>query len=172
MRALKKHWGNLCYLAKHKWYVYKAGRALGVGRRQLFIHDWSKLLPIEWFAYADYFFGQGVETFHEAGKRTDPVAVAFDRAWAHHLRKNPHHWQCWVSGETAVSMPMKYIREMVADWAGAGAAQGKTDRMHVHRWYTENRSRMTLHPVTQDSVEMLIEEYTGTGFEGLFSCRL
>ncbi len=155
MKALKKHWGNLCYLARHKWYVYKAGRALGVGRLQLLIHDWSKLLPIEWCAYANYFFGEKVETFHEAGKRTDPAAVAFDRAWAHHLRKNPHHWQYYDGAE----MPAKYALEMVADWIGAGAAQGKTSSTHVFNWYHENKDRIVLHLHTRAYVELLINFY-------------
>ena len=147
MRILKKHWRNLCYLVRHKWHVYKAGRALGVGRLQLLIHDWSKLLPIEWCAYADYFFGGDPRknAFHVPGQRKDSVAVAFDRAWAHHLRKNPHHWQFYDGAE----MPAKYALEMVADWIGAGAAQGKTAPTHVFNWYNENKDRIVLHPHTR-----------------------
>lgn len=53
---LTPHWNNLKYLARHKWYVLHAGLKLNVPLWRLIVHDWSKLTPIEWFAYTDYFF--------------------------------------------------------------------------------------------------------------------
>jgi len=54
----------------------------------------------------------------------------------------------------ALPMPEKYIREMVADWAGAGRAiTGKWD---VSDWYEKNKEKMTLHPDTRARVEELL----------------
>ena len=55
---LKPHKANTKYLLKHKWHVLRAGLKLNVSLWRLIIHDWSKLTPIEWFAYTHYFFGK------------------------------------------------------------------------------------------------------------------
>lgn len=50
-------------------------------------------------------------------------------------------------------MPDVYIREMVADWRGAGRAAGKTD---TAAWYEKNRDKIILHPDTRQRVEELL----------------
>ena len=116
---LSKHWNNLRYLTRHKWYVYKAGRKLGVGRYQLLIHDLSKFYPDEWFAYANHFFSHKLKD----GSHRTGSDDAFDKAWLYHQKRNKHHWQFWVhiydTSEVvcrATEMPRKYAQEMVADW--------------------------------------------------------
>lgn len=47
-------------------------------------------------------------------------------------------------------MPDRYRREMLADWKGAGLAQGKPD---TRAWYKANREKMLLHPETREWVE-------------------
>lgn len=54
----------------------------------------------------------------------------------------------------ALPMPMKYVREMVADWVGAGRAMGKND---AKGWYQNNKKDMTLHHDTRLHVEDLLE---------------
>lgn len=160
------HWQYLRYVVKHKVYVYRAGRALGVGRWQLIKHDWSKFLPCEWFPYARYFYGDypkradvPSEIWMRCNVRTrEEVAAEFDRAWLHHQHHNPHHYQYWTlredSGKVkALSMPMKYLREMLADWHGAGAALGKPD---TRAWYLRNREHIVLHPDDRFAVERLL----------------
>src|SRR5207249_1167176 len=99
-------------------------------------HDLSKFLPSEWVPYAQHFYG-------DAAGRADKAA-AFDSAWLYHQRRNPHHPQWWVllqdSGETKLlPMPDRYRREMLADWIGAGRAQGYPD---TAAWYRANRDRI------------------------------
>ena len=55
---LKPHKANAKYLLKHKWHVLRAGLKLNVPLWRLVVHDWSKLTPIEWFAYTAYFFNK------------------------------------------------------------------------------------------------------------------
>jgi hypothetical protein len=55
-------------------------------------------------------------------------------------------------------MPEPLVREMVADWMGAGRAI--TGTWDVAGWYAKNRERMVLHPETRARVEALIAEVT------------
>lgn len=158
---MNKHLRNLRYLAKHKWGVLKAGLALRVPFWRLVIHDWAKLTLAEWGPYADHFFAGDPR----AGSMHSPgSAERFDRAWLHHLHLSPHHWQHWVmigdGGVQALAMPEHFTREMVADWIGAGIAQGRTDRSEAREWYDANKFRIVLHADTRALVESLLDEYT------------
>ena len=53
-------------------------------------------------------------------------------------------------GLKVLPMPDKYRREMLADWRGAGLAQGTPDTLN---WYRINRHKMSLHPETQTWIE-------------------
>jgi hypothetical protein len=132
----------MSYIVRHKYYVFAAGLKTRAPIINLIIHDWSKLLPSEWIPYMEHFYGQG--------------SIKFKYAWLQHLNRNKHHWQYWVLHEDsgniyALDMPDKYIKEMVADWAGAGRAI--TGRWEVFEWYHKNKLRMTLSPVTRLKVE-------------------
>lgn len=235
---LKPHKANAKYLLKHKWHVLRAGLKLNVPLWRLVVHDWSKLTPIEWFAYTCYFFGKKAsdhnmyvpgkkpepppievrtegdvsvnvtedsDNYHEPHIRQDDVvmesvlttadapnlnddvfpkelldkvvddhiataaaadrvAQQFDKAWLHHIHYNPHHWQHWVLSQDdgdvkCLEMPANFAREMVADWVGAGIAQGKTDKTSVLVWYEKNKESIKLHNQTRELVESLIKVY-------------
>jgi hypothetical protein len=153
------------YVLRHKAFVYRAGRALGLGRWQLLRHDLSKFRPSEWFPYATYFYGGDRPSrgdFVSGDVRMalwdycrEGVAEAFDRAWLLHQHRNPHHYQFWVLREDSgavkcLPMPWRYAMEMVADWRGAGTALGKPD---TRAWYLHNREHIQLHPTTRAWVE-------------------
>lgn len=115
------------------------------------IHDWSKLTPAEWGPYVQSFYGgQG---------RTPAVRAAFDVAWLHHQHRNAHHWQHWLLREddgstVALEMPYKLVREMVADWMGAGRAI--TGKWEVASWYAANAPKIVLHDMTRLEVEAIL----------------
>lgn len=117
----------------------------------------SKFRPSEWFPYVSYFHGdikrgRDKTGYYCAGNTGD---AKFDFAWHLHQRRNPHHWQWWVlrldTGEVQV-FPMSdtYRKEMLADWRGAGRAQGTPD---TKAWYAHNKDKMTLHPETRQWIE-------------------
>lgn len=198
---MKPHLQYLWYVLRHKWFVFVAGLTYGVPLWQLLIHDLSKCSPAEWGPYVAYFYGRDTTA-------SKPV---FDRAWNHHQKANPHHWQYWLltndqpskdwvvtsmdggmlhagvanyvrypdrnlcdltaSGEQALrdadelcallnrqpialEMPDRYVREMVADWAGAGRTI--TGRWEVAEWYAKTRNTILLHPNTRARVEALL----------------
>jgi len=151
---MRAHLAYLAYVLRHKWFVFLAGITLGVPLWQLLIHDWSKFLPCEWFPYVGYF------DTPKARQRGD-AAARFDVAWNHHQKVQPHHWQHWLlitdSDEPrlrALPMPERYVREMVADWRGAGRALGTPDTVG---WYAANTRKIILHPETRRRVEQLLE---------------
>lgn len=148
----------LRYVLKHKYHVYREGRKLGVSRWQLLVHDLSKFSRAEFFPYLMYFNRR--ETWEKNPFLKRKVKDKFDRAWLHHIHKNPHHWQYWVlrtdsEGVKVLEMPDKFVREMCADWEGVGACFNKGPG-HAGRWYLENRSTLALHPHTRLRVEELL----------------
>jgi hypothetical protein len=157
---VKKHWLYLKYVLRHKYHVYRWGRRFGVGRWQLLKHDLSKFLPSEWFPYVNHFYGDRGESKKvrdETGyyKPTDTGDPAFDFAWLLHQKRNRHHWQWWVlpeddGGTKALEIEYRYLFEMLADWFGAGAAQGTPDS---RKWYEANKGKMQLHPKSRVYVE-------------------
>jgi hypothetical protein len=54
-------------------------------------------------------------------------------------------------GTKVLPMPDRYRREMLADWRGAGLAQGTPDTLH---WYSVNCHKMNLHPETRQWIEI------------------
>ena len=161
-----RHWRYLKYLARHKWFVFVAGlRVGGIPIWRLIIHDWSKFMPCEWGPYTRFFYGPRTALVPEPRGPKDYVVAAevrssFDLAWLHHQHHNPHHWQHWVlrndDGDTRLLlMPDRLVREMVADWMGAGRAiTGKWD---AASWYQKNSDKMMLHGHVRWQVENLLE---------------
>lgn len=143
-------------MLRHKWFVFIECCKLGIPLRGLW-HDWSKFLPWEWFPYAEYFYGEETPKkpktgyFHKMGRDDQ-----FDFAWLLHQKRNKHHWQWWTLPEDCgkvkiLPMPDVYRKEMLADWRGAGKAQGYGDNTSV--WYEANKDKMQLHPETRKWIE-------------------
>lgn len=150
-----KHLRYLSYVLRHKWFVFLAGLQMGAPLWRLLIHDWSKFTPAEWRPYVLSFYGPWAY-----GDRPAEVVEAFDRAWLHHQHANPHHWQHWVlredSGATKIlEMPEPFVREMVADWMGAGRAI--TGAWGAQDWFLKNREKILLHPDTAALVYCLLK---------------
>ena len=50
-------------------------------------------------------------------------------------------------------MSMRYRKEMLADWKGAGKAQGFTGPNECLKWYAKNKDKMQLGPQTRVWIE-------------------
>lgn len=147
---IKPHRQYASYVIRHKWFVLLAGLKTKAPLWRLIIHDWSKLTPAEWGPY--------VRTFYD---KENKRPGEFDAAWLHHQHRNPHHWQYWIlradQGYTQlIPMPEKLVREMVADWMGAGRAI--TGKWGAADWYEANKSKIRLNTHTQELVEQLLAE--------------
>lgn len=148
---VRAHLRYASYVIRHKWFVFLAGLKTRAPLWRLLIHDWSKLTSAEWSPY--------VRSFYGPQPRTDAVKRAFDVAWLHHQHRNPHHWQHWLLREDGgkikmLPIPHHLIREMVADWMGAGRAI--TGKWEAAEWYAKNRDNIWLAPSTRYHVENLL----------------
>ena len=137
---------------KHKWFVFLAGLKLKVPLLLLLIHDWTKFLPCELPHYQRQFFGKANQPHN------------FIKCWVHHQNHNPHHWEYWIPrtghnrcdppypDNKPIPMPEIYVREMIADWLGAGRAYNKKIvDINNWEWYKNNyeqRIKPNLHPYT------------------------
>ncbi len=161
---MNKHLKYISYLLRHKWFVLVAGIQTGAPLWRLIIHDWSKFLPLEWLAYANFFYGPWRLSHEPDQKLVEGLHDQFDVAWLHHQHLNPHHWQYWILREDsglirALEMPNHFVAEMVADWAGAGRTI--TGRWEVLEWYASNDHKIILHPETRLQVlEILVRHFT------------
>lgn len=114
-------------------------------------HDRSKWDDEEFEAYAKYFY---------QGKKNK---AEFDKAWNHHQKANPHHWQYWVLLKDnpdkpfyCIPMEQEYIIEMVCDW---WSFSFKTNNLYeIFDWYDENKPNQLMHTDTRKTVEQLLKE--------------
>ena len=111
------------------------------------VHDMSKFLPSEFFAYAFYF------------NISDKYELEFDTAWLHHQHRNKHHWQYWILKEDSgcikcIPIPIKYLEEMVCDWIGAGKAI--TGKNNLKEWYTSNKENILMHSTSKIIIDTII----------------
>ena len=165
---MKKYYKYLGYLIRHKFYVACASWEMGNLWRGL-MHDNSKIFPSELIPYTNYFYGKKDSDItrgrDETGyyKPTDTGDKDFDFAWLLHQKRNRHHWQWWVlpeddGGLKIIEMTEPYRKEMLADWIGAGKAQGhfpdKDDKFsETRKWYEKNKGKMMLGAETRKWIE-------------------
>lgn len=155
------YWEQLKSLLVHKWYVFLAGRWVGVPLWRRIIHDWSKFAPVEFINYARYKYGvKSIEGWAEA--------------WLHHLHHNPHHPEHWILswwgnpdfyddlGEhlgsfiTLLPIPETYVRELVADMmATSKEVSGSWD---ISAWLNQNGPDMHLHDETVILIDRVMKE--------------
>lgn len=115
-------------------------------------HDTSKFdYDNEFYAYMKYFYGD----------KTPDVEEEFNKAWLHHIHKNPHHWQYWILHEDegsiiALDMPIEYIYEMICDWWSFSWSHN--DLFEIFNWYDEHKNKMILSPNTRTIVESILDK--------------
>lgn len=161
---MRAHIAYLKYVLRHKWFVFVAGLKTRTPLWRLIVHDWTKFLPCEWGPYVRSFYNPDGSK-RDWRTRTEVDKLAFDAAWNHHQKVNPHHWQHWLlvtdSDEPryrAIDMPRNCVREMVADWAGAGRAI--TGKWEVADWYLKNANKMILSEITRADVEWWLRTFS------------
>lgn len=145
------------YVLRHKYFVFRG--ALKVDKYNVrliyraLVHDLSKLTPLEFLTYANTFYKpNGDGQYNETPE--------FNFAWNSHQKRNKHHWQYWVllmdkGTIEQIPIPDIYIKEMIADWIGAGwAITGKWD--NLFDWYEKNAVGRYLNDTTRNQVEDIL----------------
>jgi hypothetical protein len=154
---------EICYLRRPDDIVGRRGFGWRLSLQLLvraIYHDIDKFGPRMFHTYALAFYGiQPLFARDKTGYYHNPgMNLAFDRLWKRHQAWS-HHWQAHVliedSGKVrAMPMPTIAILEMLADWTGAGRAQGKPN---IREWYLTNGSRMTIHSKTRGFIENYLQ---------------
>ncbi len=144
------------YLKNHKENVLKAFNLLydkvnacifnfqGLSRqeleKQILAHDDSKRTKEEYEFYADYFFGE----------RTESVKEKFKIASDVHKSRNPHHPEYWEKSGV-ISMPDRYLFEMLCDWWSFYLASGKPE--DIFDWYKKEGKKFVFCKENQDKID-------------------
>jgi hypothetical protein len=130
------------YVLEHKKNVFKT-----CWKRKLYkhaiTHDLSKFSPSEFLPYARYFY-ISKEDFKEE----------FEKAWEHHYKNNPHHWEYWLdeNGEPK-PIPEKILWQMIADWEGMALKFGDT----AQAFYLKNYKKIKLEYNTRMWLEHMLD---------------
>jgi len=66
-----------------------------------------------------------------------------------HYQRNKHHWNRYLKDGKLYPMQFKYLKEMLADWRGAGRVYG-TD---TKEWYLLNKSEIALWSFDREWIE-------------------
>jgi len=168
---MKQYYKYFKYVITHKFWVMKYCFEDGLYIQGI-LHDINKFRPSNFYAYANYFYlkeGKGKFVrdktgYYDASQTGDNL---FDLAWHYHQRTNKHHWQYWIMALDngtfrCLDMPYKYVREMLADWRGAGRAQGTNPTggwEEVLSYYNSNYHKMHFTEHTRNEVEQIIRSH-------------
>jgi hypothetical protein len=163
-----KYLKYLKYVLKHKWFVFLECQKRGILWLGI-VHDWSKFRPSEFIPYARHFYGDYPEELKNPylsallgyGFCKQDIKMKFDKAWLYHIHRNRHHWQHWIllgyeDPKKLIPIPIKYLKEMLADWHGAGKAI--TGQDNIVEWYEKNKSKILLNKINRKWVEKKICE--------------
>ena len=153
-KYLREHIDNVQeafeWLKKHKIYFKVDFGNMSLLEKNIANHDLSKWSDEEFEPYAKYFY-QGKQNEKE-----------FDKAWNHHQKTNPHHWQYWVLMKDnptkefeCIPMGDEYIVEMICDWWSFSFKEHKLE--NIFDWYDENKKNIKFHPDTKKKVEKLLD---------------
>lgn len=156
---------HLWIIIAHKYYVMIECFRVGIPILGI-LHDWTKILPIEFFPQAMHGRGELNRNRDKTGYYRPWFGIEkVDRSLHHHVTNNKHHWQYWIMNVDSnnvepIRIPEKYLREMVCDWIGTNKVRGHVDYMERCRvWYLANRSKLVMHPVSSK----YIRDYFGIG---------
>lgn len=175
MNYLKNAIGHFKTIMKHKYWVYKYSKMLGIPCQGI-LHDLSK------FSWTE--FSESVK-FYQEGKSSPIVAAkqaqGYSLAWLHHRSHNKHHYEYWTdnydSGTIALKMPFKYVIELIADYLGAGRAyngESFTLQSELDWWLTKIKGDCPpkMHQESINLVTHIFKKFVETGIEKINTPKL
>ena len=139
---IKPYYNYLKYILEHKKNVFKT-----CWKRKLYLHaithDLSKFSPQEFIPYANYFYISKEKYKNE-----------FYKAWEHHYKNNPHHWDYWLDEKGIPQrMDSKYLNQMICDWEAMSLKFGG----FAQEYYLKNYRKIKLEYNTRLLLEMMLK---------------
>lgn len=141
---MNKFFGHLKTVLIHKYWVCYYCFQAGIPWQGI-THDLSKFSPVEFFEGVKYYTGTH-SPIDECKKKK-----GYSLAWQHHKGRNKHHYEYWVDnfdkGGEIISMPKKYLIEMLCDYLGAGRAyNGKNFSFKKElEWWNSVKNKRRIH---------------------------
>ena len=117
---MKNFFKHLKMIRTHRKYVIKACFNMGIPLQGL-LHDLSKYSLTELKIYKYY---TGTSSPHDTARNK----LGYSPSWYHHRNRNKHHPEYWIDSlekMTAVTMPYRFVAEMVSDFIAAGKVYSK-----------------------------------------------
>ena len=156
---------HLRVVLKHKHYVYKYARKLGIPFIGFF-HDMSKFSYTEFHLSSKYF----------SGKRSPTTIERMDNDnWSnicvHHVGRNKHHWHYWVDylkdGIIVREIPFKHAVEYACDIMSASRvyAPKEFSYMVVYDYFKRHSQRYLMHPQSKEFILWIVDSVDKIGFK-------
>ena len=163
---IRKIFGHLKTVTKHRWIVFKLACKVGIPWRG-FVHDLSKFSPTEFFESVKYYNGD-----------RSPLHVCrehkgYSESWLHHKGRNKHHLEYWIdttSPVVAAVVPYKYIVETVCDNLSAGIVyKGKDWKQDtVYNYWMKAKEHVIVNPKTENFLTAVFTSVKENGLNATF----
>lgn len=142
-------------ITKHRHLVMRYCFKLGIPWQGL-KHDLSKYSPVEFFNGAKYY--QGTRSPNDQERE----AKGYSESWMHHKGRNKHHYEYWTDVNLTtneyetVKMPIKYLKEMLADRIAASRIYKGKDYTDAspYEYFVTHTAIKRMHP---ESVKIMSE---------------
>ena len=162
-----KFFKHLKVVLKHKWFVFKYARKLGIPLLGFF-HDTSKFTPTEFLRSVKYFDGRKSPTIVERKAHDN-----FSYICVRHTGRNKHHWQYWVdytNDDMIVNrIPYKRNLEYVADILSASRVYNPKDYglMVAYNYFYNHSKYYLMHPASKEFILWCVKEAYDNGFKAV-----
>ncbi|MBE7023564.1 MAG: catalase [Clostridia bacterium] len=151
---MKKFFGHLLTVLRHKWKVFVHCCKAGIPWRGLW-HDMSKFSPTEFVPGVRFFLGT------RSPNEAERARFGYSFAWMHHKGRNRHHFEYWTDYNpktktiSPVEMPVVFVKEMFCDRVAASKIyQGRNyTEQHPLEYFMKAKGRRIIHPETSDLLE-------------------
>lgn len=110
------------------------------------IHDNSKYTKEEFYGYRQYFYPTKNEVKN---------IKIYNKAWEHHYKNNPHHWDYWLHNDEPTPMPMAYLLELFYDWEAMSLKFGGSSE----EYYEAHKNEIKLHKKTIEKLQEIFKIY-------------
>lgn len=139
---IKPYYDYFKYVIEHKKNIFKTA-----WKRKLYLHaifhDMSKFSPQEFIPYAKFFYID-----------KEKYKAEFDKAWEHHYKNNPHHWNYWLDDNgNPTLIPNEYLEQMIVDWEAMSLKFGG----NAQEYYLKNYKKIKL----DDNTRLRLEYFLG-----------
>ena len=141
----------------YKFINYDNNDVLYLPLNRLLIHDFSKFYLDELIMYAQHFHGDKSQENYQIIKHN-----FLNIAWPNHSKRNPHHYQYFLSTTHDGLMPHTYVVEMMVDWFAAQLGYNKQFPDPASwSWLTANwkKQKAKLHPDNAALLQALLCSY-------------